>query len=166
MKPTDLTRRPATRPCSKDVFSCCRFETETVAPLCRTWIAISPTDETTAFGSACQGQACRRRVDTGTGLRLLNLVSDGTKAVQAIIRWTYDAALTGIRLRNIDGADTTAAIRDLPSEHKLTTSYAFVGALKLSNAVNILVFARSGEMDGATSGATSRGVSDCAYKAL
>ena len=73
-------------------------------------------------------------------MRLVNLVSDGIKAVQAIIRWTYDAALTSIRLRNIDGADTTAAIRDLPSEHKLTTSYAFVGALKLSNAVNISCF--------------------------
>ena len=99
---------------------------------------------------------------------LVNLVSDGTKAVQAIIRRTYDVALTGVRLRNIDGADTTAAIRDLPGAHTLTTSYAIVGALKLSNAVNvILVFARSGDMDGAIS---RREVpckdSDCAYKAL
>ena len=99
---------------------------------------------------------------------LVNLVSDGTKAVQAIIRRTYDAAPTGVRLRNIDGADTTAAIRDLPGAHTLTTSYAIVGALKLSNAVNvILVLARSGDMDGAIS---RRKVpckdSDCAYKAL
>lgn len=99
---------------------------------------------------------------------LVNLVSDGTKAVRAIIRRTYDAALTGVRLCNIDGADTTAAIRDLPGAHKLTTSYAIVDALKLSNAVKvILVFARSGDMDGATS---RRDVpceySDCAYKAL
>ena len=99
---------------------------------------------------------------------LVNLVSDGTKAEQAIIRRTYDAALTGVRLRNINGADTTAAIRDLPGAHKLTTSYAIVGALKLSNTVNvILIFFRSGDMDGV---ASRRDVpckdSDRAYKAL
>ena len=88
--------------------------------------------------------------------------------MQAIIRRTYDAALIGARLRNIDGADTTAAICDLPGAHKLTTSYAIVDALKLSNAVNvILVFARSDDMDGATSRRdVPCKVSDCAYKAL
>ena len=99
---------------------------------------------------------------------LVNLVFDGTKAVQAIIRRTYDAALIGARLRNIDGADMTAAICDLPGAHKLTTSYAIVDALKLSNAVNvILVFAWSDDMDGATSRRdVPCKVSDCAYKAL
>ena len=120
---------------------CCRFETETVALL------LPDVDRNIAAPTrqlflAAHAKAKRAAVVwiLEQAMRLLNLVSDGTKAVQAIIRWTYDAALTGIRLRNIDGADTTAAIRDLPSEHKLTTSYAFVGALKLSNAVNISCF--------------------------
>ena len=98
----------------------------------------------------------------------VDLVSDGTKAVQAIIHRTYDAVLTGVRLRNIDGVDTTAAIRDLPGAQKLKTSYAIVGALKMSNTVNvILVFARSGNVDGA---ASRRDVpcrdSDRAYNAI
>lgn len=74
---------------------------------------------------------------------LVNLVFDGTKAVQAIIRRTYDAALIGARLRNIDGADMTAAICDLPGAHKLTTSYAIVDALNHWRGTAIHVDRRS-----------------------
>jgi two-component system sensor histidine kinase/response regulator len=46
----------------------------------------------------------------------VDVVSDGTKAVQAILRRDYDAVLIDVRLRNMDGVETTVAIRDLPGD--------------------------------------------------
>ncbi|MGB0630015.1 MAG: response regulator [Alphaproteobacteria bacterium] len=46
----------------------------------------------------------------------VDVVSEGTKAVQAVLRRRYDAVLIDVRMRTMDGVETTAAIRGLPGE--------------------------------------------------
>lgn len=46
----------------------------------------------------------------------VDVVADGTRALQAIMRQTYDAVLIDVRLRNMDGVETTSAIRNLPAD--------------------------------------------------
>ena len=46
----------------------------------------------------------------------VDVVADGTRAPQAIMRQAYDAVLIDARMRTMDGVETTAAIRKLPSD--------------------------------------------------
>ena len=46
----------------------------------------------------------------------VDVVADGTRALQAIMRQTYDAVLIDVRMRTMDGVETTTAIRNLPSD--------------------------------------------------
>ena len=63
----------------------------------------------------------------------VDVVTDGTRALQAIMRQSYDAVLIDVRLRNMDGVETTAAIRNLPADKGAVPVVALV-ATELSDS--------------------------------